>query len=308
MHRFGRTDRASSSDEIGNIPHQRDLRRSAHLFGVVTSVVVTASVVFGNRISPIWLVLVLIGCSAMIVLANRLVVDGLDHTDGPPAMPMPRRLLSVVLGAVVAYSVLFWVFGSRVDAVRYDPAPDRWGVEQHRLDVEQAEQEEISRTPETAPEMDPEVLRLRKQLDDTAAAERKATETALCEFDGTCGTRHKGDGDAYRMRVADRDELTRKVAAITAQLDQAKAAARSRADNLAQAKKSARSRLAAIDRERRELGPRPANPTTWWSAVIAVGSRYWGGVSAVSVGALLGYLAVDWWAFLCHLRRICKGE
>ncbi|MFF5232354.1 DUF4407 domain-containing protein [Dactylosporangium sp. NPDC000521] len=147
---------------------------------------------------------------------------------------LPRVVMALIIGAVISTPLVLWLFQREIDAQLNV-------IHQRRLDQHQqallndarfksipqlqasiAQNQAIANGTATGASEDPRVKELQAQYDDLNTKFQAAQASATCEFDGTCGTKTRGGGEAYRQKQAVADELRRQRDAVGRDLDQAR--------------------------------------------------------------------------------------
>ncbi|GAA2854742.1 hypothetical protein Acy02nite_73740 [Actinoplanes cyaneus] len=149
---------------------------------------------------------------------------------------LPRLLLALVIGAVVSTPLVLWIFQREIQAqLTVDQQADRNRFEAAlRADARFA----------PIPELEAEVVRLQRvaagaEIDDVVGKDpavvqakadfdqidkkwARAEADALCEFDGSCGSKRKGGGSAYQKKLQYAHDLRVQRDAAAVKLDAAK--------------------------------------------------------------------------------------
>jgi hypothetical protein len=163
---------------------------------------------------------------------------------------LPRLLMALVIGAVISTPLVLWLFQREVDA-QLNVIHQR-KLDQHQLALQQdarfrtipelqqriAQNQAIADGTATGAETDPTVAELQKQYDELDKKFQEAQASATCEFDGTCGTKTRGGGEAYRQKLAVANELKRQRDEVGARLQQARATAATKQQQSASAEQA----------------------------------------------------------------------
>ncbi|WP_305789958.1 DUF4407 domain-containing protein [Symbioplanes lichenis] len=160
---------------------------------------------------------------------------------------LPRALLAMVIGAVVSTPLVLWIFQREIQAqmtvtqqtqrndferkLRTDA---RFAaIPQLEKDVAALQKVAAGTVTEDVVGRDPDVKRTKQAFDDLDKRYTAARESALCEFDGSCGSKIKGGGPSYRQKVAVVQDLRRQRDAAKQAWEQAQAAAEKKQDQSA---------------------------------------------------------------------------
>lgn len=140
-------------------------------------------------------------------------------------LALPRVAVAVVAGLVIAKPVMLVMFRNEINArAVYDrrqellnatQAIDAKYSPQLRTLTEQRDEleSELSAVdPGAVLQSDPIYQADVRRAQSLLAAEQKAEGAALCELDGTCGTRHVGDGPIYEIKRAEARSLAAQAA------------------------------------------------------------------------------------------------
>lgn len=230
-------------DTLSRSPRER--RKFSGLGGVVltTSCMASVSMAFalhnGVR-APLWaaLVVALLWGLAIANLDRWLIVAATRREKWWQnlATLVPRLLLALVIGAVVSTPLVLWIFQSEIQAqltvtqqadrnefetklkadARFAPIP------QLEKDVADLQKTAVGAAAGGSVADDPAVARAQTDFDRLDKQYTAAQASAICEFDGTCGTGKKGGGSAYQTKLrvakdlrAQRDAAKRKLDAAT---------------------------------------------------------------------------------------------
>src|SRR4051812_36946870 len=159
---------------------------------------------------------------------DRWLVVSLSRQSSPArtlAFVVPRVALALVAGLVIAEPLVLRVFENEVTAqavtnrlvvlaqgrakldrqyAQIPPPLKQRNALEHRL---------TTARPDDALTKNAQYVQLRHDSEALDARATAAQQRALCEFDGTCGTRHAGDGPVYAARRAAADVLSARAAA-----------------------------------------------------------------------------------------------
>jgi len=160
---------------------------------------------------------------------------------------VPRLLLALVIGAVVSTPLVLWIFHREIEAQVTQTQQDNRdrfekdlradarfaGLPQLEADVARLQRVADGTLTDDLAGKDPAVIQAREDFDKLDERYSAAQASAVCEFDGTCGTKKKGGGAAYQTKVKVADELRTRRDAAKRKLDAAVAAALARQDKAA---------------------------------------------------------------------------
>ncbi|GAB3853669.1 hypothetical protein GCM10027610_083960 [Dactylosporangium cerinum] len=174
---------------------------------------------------------------------------------------LPRVLMALIIGAVISTPLVLWLFQREIDAQLNV-------IHQRRLDQHQqallndarfkgipqlqeaiARNQAIANGTATGAAEDPRVKELQAQYDDLNTKFQAAQASATCEFDGTCGTKTRGGGEAYRQKQAVADDLRRQRDAVGKQLETARNEAKTKQDQSATAEQKTAAEQVKRDQE-----------------------------------------------------------
>lgn len=150
---------------------------------------------------------------------------------------LPRIVMALIIGAVISTPLVLWLFQREIES-------ELNVLHQQRLDRHEQNLRDDTRFREI-PELEKAVARNRAIADGTASGAapdetvkqlqtefenldkqfQDAQNQATCEFDGTCGTKTRGNGEAYRQKMQVAQELRQRRDEVKQRLDAAKAAA-----------------------------------------------------------------------------------
>ncbi|MBN1174062.1 MAG: DUF4407 domain-containing protein [Micromonosporaceae bacterium] len=149
---------------------------------------------------------------------------------------LPRLMLALIIGTVISTPLVLRIFQNEINAELEVVHQKR--LNQHEQDLQSDTR--FSRIPELETEVaklqalangtnlpggdqDAEVTKLQSEYDALVQQYAEARDQAICEYDGTCGTKTKGNGAAFRQRQAAADEIKQRVNDAKRELDEAKA-------------------------------------------------------------------------------------
>jgi len=152
---------------------------------------------------------------------------------------VPRLLLALVIGAVVSTPLVLWIFQREIQAqltvtqqaernafesslqtdTRFAGIP---GLEKEVADLQTRA---TGVTTDNVVDRDPAVQQAKAEFDRLDKQYNAAEASAICEFDGTCGTGKKGGGSAYRTKLKVAEDLRAQRDAAKSKLDAAANAA-----------------------------------------------------------------------------------
>ena len=193
-----------------------------------------------------WLVAVLIGIAwgAVIVNLDRMLLVGMAHDASVKrnvVLAVPRVLLGLVLGVVIATPLTLQVFHKEIDTeivtmqaeaadeyktkleddARFRALPDL----REKVTTEQAIVASGGRDDPALASVHATLAAEQAGYQQAVATQQQLNARAQCEIDGTCGTGNAGGGVAYEGARAAADAQVGVVAAAKARLDAATAAA-----------------------------------------------------------------------------------
>ena len=146
------------------------------------------------------------------------------------ALAVPRVLLAIVAGLVIAEPLVLIVFRSEVNAQATADKEHAYLLQKQHLDQQYAvigtlasqanaiEQRLTTVDVGSVLLTDPEYRLANQQAQSLQARARAAEQQALCELDGTCGTHHVGSGTVYDVKHAQASMLQQQAAAAQAKL------------------------------------------------------------------------------------------
>ncbi|MBM2622041.1 DUF4407 domain-containing protein [Actinoplanes sp. LDG1-06] len=229
----------------------RERRKFSGLGGVVltTSCMAAVSAAFalhnGAR-APLWVALVVaVLWGVAIANLDRWLVAAASRRDKwwqNLGTLVPRLLLALVIGAVVSTPLVLWIFQSEIQAqLTVTQQAERNAFETNlrndaRFAVIPALEKEVNDLQKTAAGAvaggpvsdDPAVARAQTEFDRIDKQYTAAQASAICEFDGTCGTGKKGGGSAYKTKLKVAQDLRAQRDAAKQRLDAAQNAALTR--------------------------------------------------------------------------------
>ena len=172
---------------------------------------------------------------------------------------IPKLALGVVLGVSISVPLVLQIFNSeiesevqisRLEAVQENRAQLGSEYDRRMSTLEEEESRLQSIVAGSAPvqvDDDPEVSRLRRQVEAAQSSLDDAESNVICELDGTCGSGSKGIGPAYREKVDLRDRRRSELQTLQRDLASAEAAAKQRiAANGQQRQEAAAADLARV--------------------------------------------------------------
>jgi len=237
---------------------------------------------------------------------NRITVGRMDRGMPPQSTPLFRVGITIVLAGCAALAATLWIFQGPIDAVRSARDPIAWDRQTKAITAERAPYAEVLERALPVVEKDPQVSWLRRQLDTTEADLRQAKKDVICEQDGTCGTHVPGEAKAYDDKVVYRDELAAEVTRLEKRIDGERRRVRDDIAALKEMQKDASGQLRILDARLEVLGSTPPDQPSHLSAMVTVGERRALPMGAVSIGAFLAVLVIDWLALNAIVRRICR--
>jgi hypothetical protein len=221
-----------------------DLTKQAAMGGVLCSTALVAGVsaffALSDTLRLAWPAA--LGASLMwaLVILNldRMLIVSMNGMRGLKlklAAAVPRLVLAVVIGAVVSTPLTLRIFAPEIDAQLQIMHAQQIGTTTSTLNSTYADipnlqtqvaglQAIVSGKQRPAISDDPDVKSAQAAYDSAEQDYQSAQKLAQCELNGTCGSDHAGDGQAYRLQQA------------TADADKQKADGASRALQAAQAK------------------------------------------------------------------------
>ncbi|MCP2167286.1 DUF4407 domain-containing protein [Goodfellowiella coeruleoviolacea] len=241
---------------------------------LTTSAVAAVSAAFALRMAVrvAWPLAIAGGLAWGVVILNldRLLVIGMTRRTGwwrNILGALPRVALALLLGTVIATPLVLRIFQPEIDAElevmrndraarfeeelsrnpRYAAIPDL----ERKLNELQAL---ADRNPDTAAAADPAVVAAQQEVDRARGVYDEAQRAAVCEIDGTCGTRQPGVAEAARERQQARDvalaDLRQAEADLATAKDKARDAAASASTSAGQDADRVRDDLAKIRQDR----------------------------------------------------------
>jgi hypothetical protein len=149
----------------------------------------------------------------------------------------PRVLLGVLIGLVVSTPLTLRIFQDEINAEITAMQREAQDDFARKLATDQrfaripalsasitAMQADLGRGQDVSG--DPTVTQARTDFEQADTAYQKAVQLVICEQDGTCGTKKRGEGDSYRLKLANRDRLRNERDAKAGALRAAETAAR----------------------------------------------------------------------------------
>lgn len=286
------------------------LRRCAFAFGVAVPLTSAFLLLYGFRLAPMHVGLLIILYMAPLVTANVQTVTLLFRRKPRPTMWVMgsvRAVVAVLTAVLAAFATTFWVFNEEIEAVRTAASPASWEARVHDLENELRGGTAILQRKLPIADQDSEIAHLQQQLEEKQAAVDRARREELCEFDGTCGTLVVGNGPQYRERVGYRTDLEREAAGLGSQLAALKISVWAQRTEFAQEQERASGRVDNIRRQLSQLGPRPTELRRSGALFTATAPHPVRGFSTW-LGAFLGFLAIDSLALLLMTLRARRGD
>jgi hypothetical protein len=130
----------------------------------------------------------------------------------------PRVLLGVLIGLVVSTPLTLRIFQDEINAEikamqreAQDDFAQKLATDQRFARIPAlsasitAMQADLGRGMDVSG--DPTVTQARTDFAQADTAYQKAVQLVICEQDGTCGTKKRGEGDSFRLKLANRDRL-----------------------------------------------------------------------------------------------------
>ena len=114
----------------------------------------------------------------------------------PPSLPVLRSVLAGVVALAVGLAAPFWWFDGAVEGLRTATERETAG-RRHALLGEDGGCRAVLDRPAPTIDADPELVALRRTLDDARNELSAVRSGLLCELDGTCGTKQDGAGSIY---------------------------------------------------------------------------------------------------------------
>jgi hypothetical protein len=238
-------------DTLSRSPRER--RKYSGLGGIVltTSCMAALSAAFAIRNgmrAPLWAAIpIAVLWGLAIANLDRWLVAAAARRDKwwqNLTMLVPRLLLALVIGAVVSTPLVLWIFQREIEAQVTQTQQDNRdrfekdlradarfaGLPQLEADVARLQRVANGTLTDDLASRDPEVARAQKEFDELDKRYSAAQASAVCEFDGTCGTRHRGGGSAYQTKLKVANELRTRRDAAKSTLDAARSAVLARQD------------------------------------------------------------------------------
>lgn len=271
---------------------------SGSALAVVVSIGGTATVLFGFRL-PFFLALpLLIGWVLGQSVLNSWTIEVKAGDPGRWRLPGRRTVFTVLEGVVVAAAAVFWFIGGVGTSVQASGAAAANDLQQLR--DERADLQSVLARPVPDSAGDPETVRLDRQVTATANELQRADHDALCELDGTCGTRVAGRGLAYYKKVEYRDSVKRDLDKVSAQLEARKAEVTREAGLVRSEQGTARTRVTEIDRRLAAAVPPRDQPAG--AAVNRFFNDRGTEFLVLYVGVFAGFFVLDWILLALLLR------
>jgi hypothetical protein len=174
-----------------------------------------------------------IGWGAAIMALDRWMIISIRRQSNALAtlaLALPRVLLAIVAGLVIAEPLVLIVFRSEVNAQATADKERAYLLQHQHLDQQyavintltsQANSIEKRLTTVDAGSVlltDPEYQLASQQAQSLQARAQAAEQQALCELDGTCGTHHVGSGSVYDAKQSQANQLKQQSAAAQSKL------------------------------------------------------------------------------------------
>ncbi|SER23192.1 protein of unknown function [Lentzea xinjiangensis] len=186
---------------------------------------------------------------------------------------LPRVALAVVIGTVISVPLVLKIFEPeirnelvvmQVESVQRNQARTEEALKKIKEleDEERGLLEVLSGRAVTTAAEDPDVKAAQVVRDNAEKTYTEAARLAQCEYDGSCGTRKEGDGEAYRQKKAVADEAKAKLDKAVKDLDETTARVNKRiADGASTATDAASRRLPGVQGELAVLREQAENLT-----------------------------------------------
>jgi hypothetical protein len=225
-----------------------------------------------------WPVAMLIGLGwgAVIVNLDRMLLVGMAHDSSlkrNAVLAVPRIVLALVLGVVIATPLTLQVFHQEIDTRIVSLQADASDAYKSQLDSDARFRKLPALTKQVAAEQaivatggrnDPALATVQAQVsaaraayDSAVSTNQQLTAQAQCELNGTCGTKVAGTGTAYQSAKSAADAQTGTVAGAKSSLDAAVAAAKDAearsASEAASNLKTDEAELAALTEKQKQL-------------------------------------------------------
>jgi len=185
------------------------------------------------HVALIGAVIVGIGWGAAIMALDRWLILSIRRQSNAAAtlaLALPRVLLAIVAGLVIAEPLVLIAFRSEVNAQATADTEHAYLLQKQHLDQQysaigtltsQANSIEQQLTTVDAGSVlltDPEYRLASQQAQSLQSRAQAADQQALCELDGSCGTHHVGSGPVYGAKQAQANQLKQQAAAAQAKL------------------------------------------------------------------------------------------
>lgn len=224
------------------------------------------------------------------------------HQGGPPSLPVLRSVLAGVVALAVGLAAPFWWFDGAVEGLRTATERETAG-RRHALLGEDGGCRAVLDRPAPTIDADPELVALRRTLDDARNELSAVRSGLLCELDGTCGTKQDGAGSIYRAKRELSDQLQKRVEVeLPEKIASRTSAVHGQIESDKQEKVGAGIRHAEIDQE---LAALPGKPTRL-TALNRVVQPRWTEALGVVLAAIVLYLIADLLILRFGVRRICS--
>jgi hypothetical protein len=217
-----------------------------------------------------------LGWGAVIVNLDRMLLVGMAHDSSlkrNAVLAVPRIVLALVLGVVIATPLTLQVFHQEIDTRIVSLQADASDAYKSQLDSDARFRKLPALTKQVAAEQaivatggrnDPALATVQAQVsaargayDSAVSTNQQLTAQAQCELNGTCGTKVAGTGTAYQSAKSAADAQTGTVAGAKSSLDAAVAAAKDAearsASEAASNLKTDEAELAALTEKQKQL-------------------------------------------------------
>jgi hypothetical protein len=199
-----------------------DLAKQSAVGGVLLSTAGVAAVsaffAMSSALHVPWPVSLLVGiCWGTIILnLDRMLIismSGLRTTGLKIGAALPRLALALVIGTVISTPLVLRIFQHEIDAqlvvvqAQGVQAAEKTLTDAYtRIDQLTKQQSDLEAViaGRTVPSVanDPDVVAATKAYQAAQATYQQLSHSALCEFDGSCGTGHVGGGPSYKTKQA----------------------------------------------------------------------------------------------------------
>ncbi len=181
-------------------------------------------------------------------------------------LALPRLGLALVVGLVISIPTLLGVFHAEVTAKATEARQAEQAQAKHVLDAQFAQIKKLadkrkelqgslnSSLASTVFAESPDYTRLQRRLSGEQKQADAVQKRAICELDGTCGTKHVGAGPSYRAKEQQASALAAEATTTKSELDNlGKRLLKEAESNQQQAKGFAREQLAQVRGELSEM-------------------------------------------------------